>query len=92
MECGYCGAAYRRRTERGKVVWRCGIRMESGRDKCGHSPTLNEEWIKEILGKVVCGNGSYDEGVVRDKVNGILVFSKYMDICCKNEDETRIKF
>lgn len=32
LECGYCGATYRRRTERSKVVWRCGTRMEEGRD------------------------------------------------------------
>ena len=58
LECGYCGAAYRRRTERGKVVWRCGTRMEEGRDMCADSSTLNEEWIKEILGEIVSGNGS----------------------------------
>ena len=30
--CGYCGASYRKRTERGKVVWRCVIRMEKGKE------------------------------------------------------------
>lgn len=30
--CGYCGASYRRRTERSKEVWRCGTRMEKGKN------------------------------------------------------------
>lgn len=64
LECRYCGAAYRRRTERGKVVWRCGTRMEEGRDKCGDSPTLKEEYIKGVLSDVVCENGIYNEGMV----------------------------
>ncbi len=92
FEFGYCGSSYRRRTERGKIVWRCGIRMENGRDKFSDSPTLNEEGIKKNLREVVCVDKDYDEGIIRDKVNGILVFSKYMDIYCKNGDETRIEF
>lgn len=75
LECEYCGAVYRRRIERGKVVWRCATRMEKGRDKCGDSPTLNEEWIREVLREAICGNGSYDKGVVRDRVDRILIFS-----------------
>jgi site-specific DNA recombinase len=27
LVCGYCGASYRRRTERGKVVWRCATKQ-----------------------------------------------------------------
>jgi site-specific DNA recombinase len=30
LVCGDCGASYRRRTERGKVVWRCATRIEKG--------------------------------------------------------------
>lgn len=84
LECGYCGASYRRRTERGKVVWRCATRMEEGREHCTDSPTLNEEWIKNILEEVVCGNGSYDEVTIREWVDRSIVFAKYIDICCKN--------
>lgn len=80
LECGYCGASYRRRTERGKVVWRCGTRMEKGRDKCGDSPTLKADWIKEILGDVVCGGNIYDEEIVRDKVDRILMFDDHIII------------
>lgn len=56
LMCGECGALYRRRTERGKVVWRCAVRIEKGKGKevCPNSPTLDEEWIKGILGEEVC--------------------------------------
>lgn len=66
LECEECGAAFRRRTERGKVVYRCATRMEKGREACKESPTVGEEWIKEELGKRVCG-GEYDEEVVGRK-------------------------
>ena len=59
MECEECGATYRRRTERGKVVYRCASRIEKGREACKESPTIGEEWIKEELGKRICG-GEYD--------------------------------
>lgn len=72
LECEECGAAFRRRTERGKVVYRCATRMEKGREACKESPTVGEEWIKEELGKRVCG-GEYDEEVVRKKVDKGLV-------------------
>ena len=40
LECEECGASYRRRTERGKVVYRCATRMEKGREACGESSTV----------------------------------------------------
>lgn len=40
LECEECGASYRRRTERGKVVYRCATRMEKGREDCGESPIV----------------------------------------------------
>lgn len=48
--CGYCGAGFRRRTERGKVVWRCATRVEKGRDACPDSPTLKDEEINKNIG------------------------------------------
>lgn len=42
LVCGDCGASYRRRTERGKVVWRCATRIEKGKEACPNSPTLYE--------------------------------------------------
>lgn len=53
LVCGDCGATYRRRTERGKVVWRCATRIEKGKQQCSNSPTLDEEWVKNVLMKTV---------------------------------------
>ena len=72
LECEECGATYRRRTERGKVVYRCATRIEKGREACIESPTIGEEWIKMELGSRVCG-GEYDEDIVRKKINRVLV-------------------
>lgn len=90
--CGDCGASYRRRTERGKVVWRCATRIEKGKDACANSPTLDEEWIKKVLGETVCENGAYDESVIRDKVDIIQIFNSYSIICYKNEEQAKIFF
>ena len=49
LVCGDCGASYRRRTERGKVLWRCVSRIEKGKNECALSPTINEEWLNEEL-------------------------------------------
>lgn len=72
LECKECGATYRRRTERGKVVYRCATRIEKGREACIESPTIGEERIKEEMGKRICG-GEYDENVIRKKVDRVLV-------------------
>ena len=72
LECEECGAAYRRRTERGKVVYRCATRIEKGREACKESPTIEEEWIETEIGKKVCG-GEYDEEVVKKNVDRVLV-------------------
>lgn len=90
--CGDCGASYRRRTERGKVVWRCATRIEKGKEACINSPTLDEEWIKKVLGETVCENGAYDESVIRDKVDIIQIFNSYSIICYSNEESTKIFF
>jgi site-specific DNA recombinase len=37
LVCGDCGAPYRRRTERGRVVWCCATRIEKGKEACPHS-------------------------------------------------------
>lgn len=80
LECGYCGSAYRRRTERGKVVWRCATRIENGKDKCDDSPTLKEEWIKEILEDIACGGNIYSEEIVRESADKILIFDVHIMI------------
>ena len=72
LECEACGASYRRRTERGKVVYRCATRIEKGRETCKESPTVREEEIKEELGQRICG-GEYGEEIVRKKISRVQV-------------------
>ena len=74
---GDSSAPYRRRTERGKVLWRCATRIEKGKNECSLSPTLNEEWLKEQLAMVICG-GTYNENVVKSKVQKIEVHNEYI--------------
>lgn len=78
LVCGDCGASYRRRTERGKVVWRCATRIEKGKEACSHSPTLDEGWVQDTLGAALCQNGAYDEGMLRNEVDKIQVFDAYI--------------
>jgi len=91
LVCGDCSVSYRRRTERGKVVWRCATRIEKGRDTCSHSPTLDEKWVQNFLGEKICENNFYNEEVVRNKVDRILVFSKNLEVCCKDESIFSVK-
>lgn len=43
LVCGDCSASYRRRTERGKVVWRCATRIKKAK-RHAHTPRL---WMKD---------------------------------------------
>ena len=83
LVCGHCGASYRRRTERGKVVWRCATRIEKGKAACNDSVTVNEEKLKTVLTNVVC-NGCYDEEMVRNRVSSVKVFEDRLEIFDKN--------
>ena len=89
LVCGNCGVGFRRRTERGKIVWRCGTRMEKGKAECENSPTLNDQDVREMLGKVVC-NGEYDENVVKDRVKRIDVYEKRLIICYAEKEGYQI--
>lgn len=80
LVCGDCGASYRRRTERGKVIWRCATRIEKGKEACLHSPTLDEVWVQDTLGEAVCKNGAYDESIIRNEVDKVQVFGVYIMI------------
>lgn len=82
--CGDCGTSYRRRTERGKVVWRCATRIEKGKESCPHSPTLYEGWVQDILGEAVCSNGVYDESIARNEIDKIKVFDTFVLIFLRN--------
>lgn len=71
MFCAECGAAYRRTTWTAKgykeIVWRCVSRLESGKKKCKHSPTLHEESLHRAIVSAI--NGFCD---VRGKVKAVL--------------------
>lgn len=82
LECEACGASYRRRTERGKVVYRCATRMEKGREACKESPTVEEEWMKAEIGKRICG-GKYDEVVVKKKADRVMIGKDGVNILFK---------
>ena len=88
LVCGDCGASYRRRTERGKVLWRCAIRIEKGKNECALSPSINEEWLKERLTALIC-EGTYDESLVKNKVDMIEVYDGY--VLVKEYDRAIIK-
>ena len=89
LVCGNCGAGFRRRTERGKIVWRCGTIMEKGKMVCGCSPTLQDEKMKRILAVAVCG-GVYDENIVKNKVKRVDVYEKQIIICFAEENEYKV--
>lgn len=87
LVCGDCGASYRRRTERGKVVWRCATRIEKGKEACVESPTIKEEWIKEKLANAV-GGGVSDKSIIRERVERISVYQKYIVVRWKNGEDS----
>ena len=60
LVCGYCRAPYRRRTERGKVVYRCATRMDKGRDKCPQSITLKEEYLNDSINQIKNNDLNFD--------------------------------
>lgn len=60
------------------MVWRCETRIEKGKEACLHSPTLDEGWVQDTLGKAICQNEVYDEGIIRNEVVKIQVFDAYI--------------
>ncbi len=89
LVCSDCGASYRRRTERGKVIWRCATRIEKGKDACPHSTTLDEGWIQDTIGETVCQNRAYDESIIRNEVDKIQVFDAYILIFHTNGSQEK---
>lgn len=90
--CGDCGASYRRRTEHGKVVWRCATRIEKGKEACPHAPTLDEGWVKDVLSEAVCQGGVYDEAIIRNEVDKIQVFGDYILILNSDGSQKKRQF
>lgn len=97
LVCGECGASYRRRTERGKVIWRCATRIEKGRESCANSPSLEEEILKDavmqVINSVMNNEAKYElfnEYIVRQLVQSICVVSKVLVVVrLKTDVETR---
>ena len=61
-------------------MWGSWRRRENGKAECKNSPTLNDQDVREMLGKVVW-NGEYDENVVKVRVKRIDVYDKQLIIC-----------
>ncbi|GAU79906.1 hypothetical protein F3D3_4571 [Fusibacter sp. 3D3] len=89
LACGDCGASYRRRTERGKVVWRCATRIEKGKELCATSPTINDEWIKRKLADLFVSE-VYDENIVMEKVVSISIHHNHLVIKIKSDENHMI--
>lgn len=85
-----CCASYRRRTERGKVVWRCATRIEKGKDACPHSPTLDEGWVQDTLSKIICEGSTYNEDIIRNEVDKIQVFDVFILILRTDGSQEKI--
>jgi len=92
LVCGDCGASYRRRTERGKVVWRCASRIEKGKEACPHSPTLDDGWVQDILSKAICQSGAYDERMIRSEVDKVQIFDTFILISCNDGSQEKRSF
>ena len=92
LVCGDCGASYRRRTERSKVVWQCAARIEKGKEACPNSPTLDEGWVQNTMSKAVCQNRAYDEDVIRNEVDKIQVFDAFIFIFHKDGSKEKKSF
>lgn len=90
--CSDCGVSYRRRTKRGKVVWRCATRIEKGKEACPHSPTLDDGWVQDALGEAICQNGVYDEGIIRNEIDKIRIFDMYILIFRNNWSQEKRLF
>ena len=75
MCCAECGAAYRRTTWTAKgykeIVWRCVSRLESGKKKCQHSPTLHEESLHRAILEAINGFCAIGDDVRQELKAGI---------------------
>lgn len=55
--CGDCGQEYRRvtwaRNGKKKIVWRCSNRLQNGTEKCGASPTIEEDVLHNSIMRAI---------------------------------------
>ena len=96
--CPYCGSRYRRviwkSNGRRYAVWRCGNRLEGGKDRCSESCSIREVELIEIIKNIVksvmpsfkesCVDDivGYDEGILSfdDSVEKQGGFEKYVEL------------
>ncbi|MBR5091717.1 MAG: recombinase family protein [Ruminiclostridium sp.] len=75
MYCAECGAAYRRTTWTSKgykeIVWRCVSRLESGKKKCQHSPTIHEESLHRAIVEAINDFCTIDDDARQELKAGI---------------------
>ncbi|MDU1414103.1 MAG: hypothetical protein E6929_14910 [Clostridium sp.] len=62
----------------------CATRIEKGKNECHLFSMINEEWLKEQLSELIC-DGTYDEGVVKRKVENIEVHKGYIIVKGRND-------
>jgi len=98
LVCGDCGVLFRRRTERGKVMWRCATRIEKGRESCANSPSLEEKMIQNVVMQAISNIADvrtkyeqFDEKIVRQLVQSIRIVSKDKVIIKLKTDEEIIQ-
>ena len=54
--------------------------MEKGKTECKNSPAFNDQYVRDILGKVMC-NGEYDENDVKNRVKRVDAYEMQLSIC-----------
>jgi len=75
LVCAECNHNFRRITRpSGEIVWRYASRVEHGKKFCKHSLSILEKQIKEIVCEKL-GISKYDESLVKNQVDTILVYS-----------------
>ena len=81
--CGECGAPYKRKTVKGKKVWRCGDRINGGKGSGCKNRSISEEdllrAISDQLGLVWEGVEQFDIEVFRERVRRVEV--KKVGVC-----------
>lgn len=65
--------------------------IEKGKEACSNSPTLDEEWVQKVLGEMVCKDGIFDEEIIRNNVEKILISNNHLEILCGTGNEISIK-
>jgi len=53
---------------------------------------LNGECIKKVLGEMVCENGVYNEGIIRDRINRLQVFEACILLFYKKGSQEKMLF